>query len=126
MVRPEEAALLDRRTEVRASYRALVTQAGGWALPPAIRVALDRWQFDAAADLIAKTSAVLAARPALEAAARAVGVQLADDAPDDLRGRRGTGRRRDRAGGRGGGDRPPRRRHRDATGGSRARSSGSA
>ena len=76
VVRPAEAALLDRRAEVRAAYRSLVAQAGGWALPSAIRVALDRWQFDAAADLIAKTSAVLAARPALETAAQGVGVQL--------------------------------------------------
>ncbi|MEA2630787.1 MAG: hypothetical protein QOE66_1006, partial [Chloroflexota bacterium] len=76
VVRPEEAALLDKRTEVRAAYQTLITQAGGWALPSAIRVALDRWQFDTASDLIAKTGAVLAARPALEAAAQGIEVQL--------------------------------------------------
>ena len=76
VVRPEEAALLDKRTEVRAAYRSLVEQAGDWALPRSIRVALDRWQFDTAAELIAKARAILVARPALETAATGIGVRL--------------------------------------------------
>ncbi len=76
VVRPDEAPLLDKRAEVRAAYRSLVAQAGDWVLPKGIRVALDRWQFDAAAALIARTRAVLAARPALETAAAAIDVQL--------------------------------------------------
>ncbi|HEX7472190.1 MAG TPA: hypothetical protein VF323_03840 [Candidatus Limnocylindrales bacterium] len=76
VVRPDEAALLDRRATVRADYRSLVTEAGAWAVPAAIRVALDRWRFDEAADLIAKSRAVLAGRSALDAAAAAIGVRL--------------------------------------------------
>ena len=76
VVRPDEAALLDRRATVRAAYGQLVTEAGDWQVPRAIRVALDRWQFDQAADLIAKARAVLAGRPALEVAASAIGAHL--------------------------------------------------
>ena len=76
VVRPDDASLLDRRTAVRAAYRSLVNEAGDWAVPKAIRVALDRWRFDDAADLIARARAVLAGRPALDAAAAAVGAPL--------------------------------------------------
>lgn len=76
VLRPDEIALLDRRATVRAAYRSLVAQAGEWEVPKAIRVALDHWQFDVAADLIARAQAVLAGRPALESAASALGVTL--------------------------------------------------
>jgi hypothetical protein len=76
VVRPEDESLLDRRKEVRAAYRALVKEAGDWALPSTIRVALDRWQFDQAADMIAGTRTVLGARPALQTAADGIAVQL--------------------------------------------------
>ena len=38
VVRPDEAALLDRRATVRADYRSLVAAAGEWAVPMAIRL----------------------------------------------------------------------------------------
>ena len=76
VVRPDEETLLDRRAQVRAAYRSLVGEAGDWKLPRMIRVALDRWRFDEAADLIARTRAILVARPALQAAADAIGVRL--------------------------------------------------
>lgn len=76
VVRPEEAALLDRRATVRTAYAGLVAEAGDWEVAKPIRVALDRWQFDQAADLIAKAHAVLAALPALATAAETVGVRL--------------------------------------------------
>jgi hypothetical protein len=76
VVRPEDESMLDRRKTVRAAYRVLVQEAGDWALPQTIRVALDRWQFDQAADMIARTRTVLEARPALQTAADGIGVQL--------------------------------------------------
>ena len=55
----------DQRATVRAAYRSLVAEAGDWAVPAAIRVALDRWRFDEAADLIAISSAITNKVPAV-------------------------------------------------------------
>src|SRR6185312_11798058 len=76
VVRPEDEPLLDRRKTVRAAYRTLVQEAGDWALPQTIRVALDHWQFDQAEEQIARTRTVLGSRPALQTAADGIGIQL--------------------------------------------------
>jgi hypothetical protein len=76
VVRDTEAPLLTARSTARAAYAALVADAGTWRLPGTIRAALRGWQFDDAIGLMTAAKAVLARRPQLEAAARAIGVQL--------------------------------------------------
>jgi hypothetical protein len=74
VVRPSEAALLDRRASARAAYAAAVVAAGDWELPPIVRRAMANWQFDQAASLIAASRAVLAQRSAIADAASAAGL----------------------------------------------------
>ncbi|HTC85950.1 MAG TPA: hypothetical protein VK656_04570, partial [Candidatus Acidoferrum sp.] len=76
VVTPDQAALLDARTAARAAYASALSEATGWELPAAVRTALDAWQFPAASDLIARSRAVFASRPALVIAATAAGLTL--------------------------------------------------
>ncbi len=82
VVRPEEAALLDARTEARASYGRTLALAGDWALPRAIRDALRAWQFDTAEQLMADARTVLAQRKALASLAERSGLEL----PETMQG----------------------------------------
>lgn len=74
IVRPDEAALLDARTDARADYQATLTQAGAWQLPDVVRQALAAWQFGPARTLLAQARDVLARRDAVDAAATAAGL----------------------------------------------------
>lgn len=76
VVRPDEAALLERRAEVRESYERTLRLAEGWALPGAIRDALRAWRFDEAEAMLADVRTVLAQREALEDSAARSGLRL--------------------------------------------------
>jgi hypothetical protein len=86
VVRPDEAAVLDRRATVRADYASTLAAAGDWQLPAAIRRALDAWQFDQAAALLAQAGEVLDRRPELEQDATTAGVTLPGTVETDFEG----------------------------------------
>ena len=74
VVRPDEAALLDRRAAAQAEYSAMLGSMGGWALPRSVRDALRAWQFDSATSLLGKARQALAERASLETAAKDAGL----------------------------------------------------
>jgi hypothetical protein len=76
VVRPDEAALLDRRAAAQAAYTTLLGSTGGWALPRSVRDALRAWQFDSATSLLSKARQALAERASLETAAKDAGLSL--------------------------------------------------
>ncbi len=76
VVRPSDAALLDKRAAAQADYRAVLAAADGWALPGSIRAALRTWQFDAAAAELASAAQALAERASLVQAAADAGLPL--------------------------------------------------
>jgi len=76
VVRPGEAALLDRRAAVLADYRSVVALAGDWALPRSVRDSLRAWQFGPAAAQLAAARRALAERADLERTASAAGLAL--------------------------------------------------
>ena len=69
VVRPEEASLLDARSNARAAYARTLGLAGDWKLPRGVRDALRSWQFDAAVQQMADARTVLAQRGAIESLA---------------------------------------------------------
>jgi hypothetical protein len=76
VVRDDEKALLDARATARTAYAELVTEAGTWQLPGAIRAAMRAWRFDEARQLMAGAQSVLDRRAELDAAAADAGVRL--------------------------------------------------
>lgn len=79
VVDPEGAALLDRRAAARVDHDALVFRAGGWALPPYLRVAMAGWAFDEFAAHQGAVSEVLVRRDALQAWAESLALEPRDD-----------------------------------------------
>ena len=78
VVRPEDLAALEARSEARAEYQAAVDLAADWQLPPTIREAMRAWRFDVAGEALAAANAVQAQRRTLEPAAAAAGLTLPD------------------------------------------------
>ena len=69
VVRPEEASLLDARSDARTAYVRTLAVAGDWQLPRGVRDALRAWQFDEAVQQLADARTVLAQRGAIESLA---------------------------------------------------------
>ncbi len=65
---------LERRYEVRARYQRLADRAGTWALPPELRRAMSRWDFDTAVGEIAAAEIVIEARDRLDVATERAGL----------------------------------------------------
>ncbi len=61
-----DAAQLVDRAASRAGYRALVADDAGWAAPPAVRLALDKWAFSEADARIADSTAILHERDGID------------------------------------------------------------
>jgi hypothetical protein len=61
-----DRALLPARGSALAAYRSLVARDGGWAAPTVVRMALDGWDFAAAASAIASADGVVDRRDAIE------------------------------------------------------------
>jgi hypothetical protein len=78
VVRPEDAALLEARTEARLAYEAAVDEAAPWQLPRAIRDAMRAWQFEAALEIVGDARDVLQLRERVGAAAGAAGLTEPD------------------------------------------------
>lgn len=76
-----QAALLDERAAVRASYDALEEAAGDWQLPRSTRVLMDAWDFDAVADELEEIDGILDESTRLSASAEELGL----DATQQLR-----------------------------------------
>jgi len=76
VVRPDEAALLDRREAAQAAYASVLGVTGGWALPKSVRDALRAWRFDSVTSQLAQARGALAERAGLDAAARTAGLTV--------------------------------------------------
>lgn len=72
--------VLDARTEARAGLAAFERRAGDWGVPPAIRLALARWDFATAEEALTAASALLDERDRLADASAAAGVSVPGDA----------------------------------------------
>jgi hypothetical protein len=81
VLRPEDAALFEARTEARLAYEAAVEEAAPWQLPRSIRDAMRAWQFEAALDIMGDARDVLQLRERVTTAAGAAGLT----APDAIR-----------------------------------------
>ena len=81
VVSDAERPLLNRRTEARERYDAVIRLAGAWELPQAIRYDLGSWNFDAADAEIDTATLILGQRQEIAAQATALGL----DAPPNLR-----------------------------------------
>ncbi len=64
------------RSTARQRYDTLVTDGDGWAAPLAVRQAMERWEFDAAAFAMTAAEAALSARRQLDAAAAPTQIAL--------------------------------------------------
>ncbi len=80
IARDSDLALIDQRTAARARYVALLSTAGDWPIPRAVRDALRAWRFDDAMTLMADVEGVLASRNEITARATAIGLS----APETL------------------------------------------
>ncbi len=72
----DDLAAIDQRAAARLRYAALVDDGAGWAAPDVVRDAMETWEFDVAGSVIDASSAVLANRAALQAAADQAGIDL--------------------------------------------------
>ncbi|MEM9465480.1 MAG: hypothetical protein AAGA90_08890 [Actinomycetota bacterium] len=70
---------LDERRRVLDAHAALVDHELGWRMPTAVPVLLAAWDFEAAADLIARLEMILDRRVARTERAEAIGARLPDD-----------------------------------------------
>jgi hypothetical protein len=91
VIDPADEPLLDRRAAARVDYDALVFRAGGWTLPPYLRMAMAGWEFDtfsaeqeAVNDVIVRRDALLAWEESLELAPRDDGKEIFEAAQDDM------------------------------------------
>jgi hypothetical protein len=78
VARDPDLDLLDQRAVARDRYAALVTAAGDWMLPQAIRDAMRAWRFDEATSLMLDAQAILDQRAAITARADALGLAVPD------------------------------------------------
>ncbi len=76
VIAPGDTGDLDDRTEARAAYRSLVADSNGWTTPLVLRRALDDWQFDEVAPLVAGAREVLARRAELETVLQPLGLPM--------------------------------------------------
>jgi hypothetical protein len=91
VIDPADAPLLDQRVAARVDYDALVFRAGGWTLPPYLRVAMAGWNFDAfrteqvaVSDVIVRRDALLVWAESLELAPRDDAKAIFEAAQDDM------------------------------------------
>jgi hypothetical protein len=82
----DEDALLPARSEARDAYGELAEDAGTWAAPLAVRMAMDGWRFDAAETGIEASAAVIERRDALERLAATEGLDPPGDLETDYEG----------------------------------------
>jgi len=68
------AKLLPARAKARSAYADLVRAGGPWAAPVAVRMAMDRWDFNDATTTIEQATAILATRDEIAAAAASQGL----------------------------------------------------
>jgi len=78
VIRPEDATLLQQRTEARTAYAALEQRAGTWQLPRILRDALRAWQFAQVDELAAGANRALDDRDAVRRAAADSGLTPPD------------------------------------------------
>jgi hypothetical protein len=78
-----ERKLLPARAAARLRYGALVTAGGEWAAPVVVRMAMDRWEFNAATTLMDQATGVLAVRDEVAGLARVEGLEPAAGAEAD-------------------------------------------
>lgn len=76
VARDDDLPLLDDRTQARDRYAEVLTAAGTWRLPRAIRDALRAWQFATATTLLTEADGVLTERDTIETAAGAAGLSV--------------------------------------------------
>jgi hypothetical protein len=81
VARDEDLDLLDARKAARTRYAEVLTAAGDWRLPRAVRDAMRAWRFDDATRLLDDATAILAKRADVVTRADASGLT----APDTLR-----------------------------------------
>lgn len=67
--------LLPARTSARREFADLVEAGGEWAAPAIVRMAMDRWQFDAAVKLMTRSFDVLAVRDEISGLAGVEGLE---------------------------------------------------
>ena len=81
VARDADLDLLDARKAARTQYDEVVTAAGDWRLPRAVRDAMRAWRFDQAGMLLGDAATILGQRSAIAAGVAASGLT----APDTLR-----------------------------------------
>lgn len=74
-----QAAGLEARDRARDAYHELLDDGDGWAAPAAVRLSLDRWQFDDTGAAITAASSVLDSRDETETQAAGEGLTPSDD-----------------------------------------------
>ena len=74
VARDTDLPLLDDRKAAREEYDAVVTAAGEWQLPRAVRDAMRAWQFDQATDLLGTARTILGERAQIASGAAAAGL----------------------------------------------------
>ncbi|MEZ5246843.1 MAG: hypothetical protein R2707_17245 [Acidimicrobiales bacterium] len=91
VVDPADVSLLDQRAATRVDYNALVFRAGGWTLPPYLRLAMARWDFETfraeqgpVSDVIVRRDGLLAWGESLELAPRDDAKAIFEAAQDDM------------------------------------------
>jgi hypothetical protein len=80
VIDPADAPLLDQRAAARVDYDALVFRAGGWTLPPYLRMAMAGWDFDTFRTEQGPVSEVIVRRDALLTWAESLELAPRDDA----------------------------------------------
>lgn len=80
VVDDDEIVSLDRRAAARVDYDALEFRAGGWTLPPYLRLAMASWDFDAFSEAQGAVSDALVRRDALVGWADSLELTPRDDA----------------------------------------------
>ena len=74
VARDTDLPLLDERKAARTEYDAVVTAAGEWQLPRAVRDAMRAWQFDQATSLLGTARTILDERAQIASGAAAAGL----------------------------------------------------
>jgi hypothetical protein len=91
VIDPAAAPLLDQRAATRVDYDALVFRAGGWTLPPYLRMAMAGWDFETfraeqaeVSDVIIRRDGLLAWGASLELTPRDDAKAIFEAAQDDM------------------------------------------
>jgi hypothetical protein len=76
VARPSDLPLLDARRDARARYDAMLSRAGDWRLPRAVRDAMRAWRFDQATTLLTEAATILDRRATIATDAAASGLTV--------------------------------------------------